>query len=208
MTGASPDRQLNRQEREWRRRRDEILEAATKLFLEFGDAGTTMQMIADAAEFSVGYIYKHFPSKRELLTDIIERQLQAHTETRRRVRDQYRGRPLAGLREELRQVCGQLAEQAQLVSLILGSGAIDAELIRRRLRGLRAEDAGFLAQAMELGELRRTDPRLLAATLDGVIWGLIRLLSETGRLDEAPAIPGIVEDLVLGPLACPPDANE
>lgn len=208
MAGAPKKSPLNRQEREWRRRRGEILEAATRLFMEFGHVGTTMQMIADAAEFSVGYIYKHFPGKRELLTEIIETQLEALAETRCRVRDEYRHQPLAGLREELRQVSSRLPEQGRLVALILGSGAIDSELVRRRLRGFRAEDAVVLERAMDRGELRRTDPRLLAATLDGVIWGLIRLMHETGRMERALFIPEIVEDLVLKPLMVRPDANE
>lgn len=208
MTKVPPTAKKSRQKREWNSRHGEILEAAARLFMKLGTNGTTMQMIADEAEFSVGYLYKHFPGKKELLTEIIETQLQAYSERRRLGRTEFAGRPLAGLREELQQACRQLSEQAHLVPLILGSGTIDSELIKRLLLAFRHEDAALLEQAMDLGEISRSDPGLLAAAMDGVIWGLIGLMHQTDRIDQVPLIPEIVEELILAPLVVGKNENE
>ncbi len=64
--------QPSRKEREYLRHRGEILEAALKLFGRQGFHGTSMQQIAEAAEFSVGTLYKFFPHKEEIYQTLIE----------------------------------------------------------------------------------------------------------------------------------------
>lgn len=53
--------------------RDRIVEAAERCFLSWGFHGTAMSRIADAAQMSVGQIYRHFVSKDALITAIVER---------------------------------------------------------------------------------------------------------------------------------------
>ena len=48
-----------------------IREAAARLFLEKGYAGTSMDEIASAAQVSKQTIYTHFPSKEELFADLV-----------------------------------------------------------------------------------------------------------------------------------------
>lgn len=48
-----------------------IREAAARLFLEKGYAGTSMDDIATAAQVSKQTIYTHFPSKEELFSDLV-----------------------------------------------------------------------------------------------------------------------------------------
>ncbi|PIE75435.1 hypothetical protein CSA17_07505, partial [bacterium DOLJORAL78_65_58] len=60
------DETLSRKEREQQRHRQGILQAAVTLFAERGYHQTTMQMVAEKAEFSVGYLYKHFAGKEEM----------------------------------------------------------------------------------------------------------------------------------------------
>lgn len=52
--------------REFRRREQEILDIALKLFLEQGEDSVTVEMIADAVGIGKGTIYKHFNSKAEI----------------------------------------------------------------------------------------------------------------------------------------------
>jgi AcrR family transcriptional regulator len=62
------------------RRREEILEAAVKLFAEHGYANTDMQVLADTVEVGKGTLYRYFSSKRELFlaaTDQIMRNARA-----------------------------------------------------------------------------------------------------------------------------------
>ena len=55
-----------RKVREFRRREQEILDTALKLFLDLGEDSVTVEMIADAVGIGKGTIYKHFKSKAEI----------------------------------------------------------------------------------------------------------------------------------------------
>lgn len=55
-----------RKEREKERRREEIIDAARKVFFEKGPVAATMDEIAEAAELSKATLYLHFPSKEDL----------------------------------------------------------------------------------------------------------------------------------------------
>jgi TetR/AcrR family transcriptional regulator len=64
-----------RKEREKERRREEILDAAQKVFFEKGLAPATMDEIADAAELSKATLYLHFVSKEDLYLAVTMRGL-------------------------------------------------------------------------------------------------------------------------------------
>lgn len=55
-----------RKVREFRRREQEILAAALRLFLDQGEDSVTVEMIADDVGIGKGTIYKHFKSKAEI----------------------------------------------------------------------------------------------------------------------------------------------
>ena len=57
---------IKRKEREYLTHREEILQAAEKLFATKGFFHTTMNEIAEAAEFGTGTLYKYFKSKEDL----------------------------------------------------------------------------------------------------------------------------------------------
>jgi AcrR family transcriptional regulator len=85
------------QERQARRRR--IQEAARTVFAERGYAGASIELIARAAQLSVGAIYLYFRSKEDLYTSLIEdtlmvfdvemAQVREHVEVSRRLRDTW-----------------------------------------------------------------------------------------------------------------------
>ncbi len=56
----------NRREREKKQRRSAIIEAAERLFLSQGFETTTMEQIANEAEYSKGTLYNYYNSKEEL----------------------------------------------------------------------------------------------------------------------------------------------
>lgn len=64
-----------RQKREKNRRKEEMVEAAELLFFSRGFEETSMDQIAEAAEFSKRTLYKYFPSKEELISAIALRGL-------------------------------------------------------------------------------------------------------------------------------------
>ncbi len=57
--------------REKRRRREDILGAARRLFWKRGYLGTTMPGIADACELAPGTLYLYFPSKGALYAELL-----------------------------------------------------------------------------------------------------------------------------------------
>jgi AcrR family transcriptional regulator len=60
----------DRKEREFKRREEEILAAAYKLFMKYGLEAVTIEMIAEAAEIGKGTIYKHFRSKHDIFASL------------------------------------------------------------------------------------------------------------------------------------------
>jgi AcrR family transcriptional regulator len=55
------------------RRREEILDAAARVFAEHGYPGTEMQFVADAGQIGKGTIYRYFSSKEELFLAAVDR---------------------------------------------------------------------------------------------------------------------------------------
>jgi len=62
---------LSRKEREYRRHRQEILEAALELFSQNGFHNVSMNEIAQKAEFAVGTMYKFFENKEDLYKALV-----------------------------------------------------------------------------------------------------------------------------------------
>lgn len=56
-------------------RREEILEAATRLFAAHGYADTDTQLLADELHVGKGTLYRYFPSKRELFLAAADRSM-------------------------------------------------------------------------------------------------------------------------------------
>lgn len=56
--------------------RDKIQKAAAELFAQKGLAGTNVQEIADLAGISIGLLYRHYRTKEELFSEMVEFALQ------------------------------------------------------------------------------------------------------------------------------------
>ena len=71
--GTGEDTGLSRREKERRWHRSLILDAAERLFSSRGYHATSMQEIADTAEFSVGFLYKMFENKEDLYHQLVDK---------------------------------------------------------------------------------------------------------------------------------------
>jgi TetR/AcrR family transcriptional regulator len=67
---------VERKEREKEHRKEEILDAAQKVFFEKGLAVATMDEIAEAAELSKGTLYLYYKSKEDLYLGVMMRGMQ------------------------------------------------------------------------------------------------------------------------------------
>ncbi len=74
MTDAPPI-ELTRKQREKLDRRNSIIDAAEKVFSKKGVEATTMDDVAEAAEFSKGTLYSYFSSKDDLFLAVASRPL-------------------------------------------------------------------------------------------------------------------------------------
>jgi AcrR family transcriptional regulator len=68
MVGKKTDKRLPASER-----REIILEAAMRTFVEYGYYGAHMDVVAERSDVTKPILYRHFPSKLKLLLAIIER---------------------------------------------------------------------------------------------------------------------------------------
>lgn len=83
--------------------RHRLVVEATRLFVERGFDGTSMREIADACGVTKAALYYHYPSKADLLLDIVDTYLEAVSQAVARGRD---GRTTAA--EQLRGVIAEL----------------------------------------------------------------------------------------------------
>lgn len=58
-----------------------VMDAAAKIFRDYGYAGTTMRAIADEADLKAGSIYYHYKSKDELISAVLDLGIHAVSDT-------------------------------------------------------------------------------------------------------------------------------
>lgn len=91
------------QSAEYDKRRDDILDVATRLFASKGFMPTTVADIADASQISKSLIYYYYKSKEDILYDVMHDYVESLLETLRDVAKQN-----AEPREKLRELCRRL----------------------------------------------------------------------------------------------------
>jgi AcrR family transcriptional regulator len=99
-------------------RREEILDAATDLFAEFGYSDAVTKDLAEKLQVGKGTIYRYFPSKRELFlaaVDRVMRRLRVHIDSTIEGIEDPLGRIEAGTRAFL----GFFAEHPKFVELLI-----------------------------------------------------------------------------------------
>ena len=170
---------LPRKERELRRHQQELLETAESLLEEHRYQEITVQAIVAASEFSVGYIYKLFPSKEEIYSSLIR----------------AKGDALKAVISDCLSAndgdAGQLASMTDVVLSWLSSNRAFATSFVRELRLLPQTDPGlgsYIAQLkghmksqlgslfseeIRVGRLAHVDPGLIARTFISLLWGLV-----------------------------------
>lgn len=198
----------NRGERRRRQDETEILDAALALFAAQGFHGTSMQQIADRAEFSVGKIYTLFPSKEALLRTLQERAInELHAAFAARVDDDTA--PLLALLATLREAFDFASGQLQLIRLQVAeklgrpqqAEQSVIEMFRDRTRRL-------LDRAIATGELRPVDTGLLATMIVGAGSALVDDLAASGVEDPFKDTPDRIMDLMVRPHLARPEARQ
>ncbi len=110
MNNAAHDNnteQLSRREREKLRHRMEIIEAATRIFAKRGYHMSTLDEVAQEAEFSKGAIYLYFSSKEDLLVSVVKEKIKPFMEIF--YQELYLDKPL---RDKIRDMYYHMADMA------------------------------------------------------------------------------------------------
>lgn len=109
-------RPVNEELRE--RRREEILEAAVKLFSQKGYAAADTQMLADSLAVGKGTIYRYFPSKEALFLAAVDRGMHQLSETIDRSVEGLED-PLAQIRAAIHAYLTFFEEHPEVVELMI-----------------------------------------------------------------------------------------
>lgn len=153
-----------------RRNRERILAAASQVFAERGAAAST-EDVAALAGVAIGTVFRHFPTKRDLLSAIVKDLLARLTEEVTALAD---GDPETALYDFFGRVVEQAAAGKAVVDLLASDG-VDLG-VAEPLRGLRDAIGVLLSRAQGAGAVRgevRLDAvmALLTATAQGALRG-------------------------------------
>lgn len=170
-----------RRQRERERHRQEILEAAERVFVERGYEAATVEQIAREAQFAVGTLYLFFKGKEDLYRSVIERIVEDFREEfeRKVLREKDPERALDELiRLRLEHFEAHRGFFRVLVANRFSAVGVKPPRLRRLHRWYLQQVAELLARGMKQGVFEKGDPQLLAVMLDGALHGLVMYWSE------------------------------
>ncbi len=190
-------------------RREQILEAATRVFAEKGFRRATTREVARAAGVSEGTIYNYFEDKDALLMAILERL----NETERRAEDFEEGMvtDFPGFLEGyLRRRMSLIWENREVFRVVLSEMLVNAELRETYLGQVVAPTMKIAEENFRLraqrGEMRATDAPLAVRAVAGAVLGVL-VLGLLGD-EEIGSRPSEVSDVLAGVLIHGLDAGE
>lgn len=192
-----------------RARREQIVEAATRVFAEKGFRRATTREVAREAGVSEGTIYNYFEGKDALLMAILEKL----NETERRAEDFEEGMATdfrGFLREYLRRRMSLIWENREVFRVVLSEMLVNRELSELYLRRIveptmRIAEENFRWR-MEQGEVRQTDAPLAMRSVAGAVLGVL-ILGLLGD-EEVGSRPDEIPDVLAGLLIQGLDATE
>ena len=159
-------------------RREQIVEAATRVFAEKGFRRATTREVAREAGVSEGTIYNYFEDKDALLMAILD----GLNETERRA--EHFGEGMATdfrgfLDEYLRRRMALIWENREVFRIVLSEMLVNTELRKAYIRQVVAPTMGIAEEnfrsRMEQGEIRRIDASLAARSVAGAVLGVLVL---------------------------------
>ena len=206
---------LSRREREKLRHRREMLEAAEELFASGGYHNTTMQEIADQADFSVGALYHLFDSKEDLYTKLVEMRMNDYI--------QLADEKLGGASGPLEKVRTLIATKLQFFKehrrffLIFShqfakEGPQGHPVVSREFKDKYVEYQErvqlIFGDGIEEGVFVEGSPLLMALCVEGATNAVIGRWIHTGAIELADVRSEDLEKLLLGGFLTPEGKNE
>jgi TetR/AcrR family transcriptional regulator len=193
---------LSRRERTRQQHRDEIVSAATDLFARHGYEGTSMQMIADQAEISVGKLYLHFEGKEDMYRSVIEFHAGAIRERANMAADPSMS-PIDRVRARTAAVIAYMDEHDEFVRFYVGEMEGSGKECCRKGESTHEihmqELVALIREAIEKGDIPDEDPEMITAMIDGAVHAMMALVIEKGDMPFSK-VAEYVDRMILRPL--------
>ena len=186
--------------------REDILEAAAKIFSQKGFEATSMQDIAEAVKLQKGSLYHHFSSKQAILSAVLERAIDTLTDCIQPVI----AMPLP-LDEKMRRCIGvylqTLMKYRSLMAVLLlehrylEAGQQFQHIVRRD--SFERQWRGLVEDGMAAGIFVAGDPGLVTRSLLGILNWTITWYREDGPSSIEEIAAQIADLFLKGLLVCP-----
>jgi len=170
-------------------RRDQILDAALRIFARKGFAECTVDEIAVAAGLAKATLYLYFPSKEVLLQKLVDhyRLVPDLGDLMESIRDLP---PVSGIPKLVAGIWRQLKEHKETAHVLVReifSNPQRAKLYTEQIRmpGQQAL-AGYLETWMKRGKLKKTHPVASAQCLFGMLWYFLQSQELMGGKELTP----------------------
>ena len=173
--------------------RDAILAATLTLVAQRGWAAASMHDVARRAGVATGSLYRHFPSKGDLLAEVFAEAAGREQAMVAEIATDAARRPLTRLADAI-EAFARRAGAAPVLAYALMAEPVDPAVETARLASKRAYQETFAAlldEAVEAGQIAPLDTRLAAAAIVGAMQEAL-----IGPLADGPASPAVVRSLV------------
>jgi AcrR family transcriptional regulator len=168
-----------------------LLDAAVDLVSEQGYAGCSMAAVAARAGIATGSVYKHFPSKTDLVVELFRRVCSHEVDAVAKAAAQP-GAPVQRIVAVMETFTTRALKSPRLAYALLVEPvdpAVDAErlVFRRAFRDIAAER---IADAVAAGDLPPQNPEITAAALIGALGEILvgPLAAGAADVDTMPAL--------------------
>lgn len=179
-------------------RKGRIADVATRLFAKRGFSGVTTRQIAQAAKVNEALLYRHFPNKEALYTEIIKRKLEEQG-------DFLDPKMLEGeddyeiIRYIVETFIERIGKEKTFMRLMLFSGLEDhrlsTEFLEKRIGKVMPHIVRYFGRRVASGAFRKIDPRIAMRALIGMVMHYLLTLEifempEAMRISNEEAIDG------------------
>jgi AcrR family transcriptional regulator len=166
-------------------KRERILKEAASLFSERGYHGTTIDAIADRFSATKPFVYYHFSSKIDLLTEICERGTRETLEAAERAMELSRS-PKERLDQFVREFTAVTLENQQYVTIYfreeINLPKTQADRINKMRKEIDRKLTKLLEEGMKSGDFKMQDPQMTCLVIAGMVSYAFAWYRKDGRL--------------------------
>jgi AcrR family transcriptional regulator len=167
-------------------RREQLLDAAVRLFAEQGYHGTTVGDVCDALGVGKGVFYWYFPSKEALFSELLQDSLLSLRRAQQNAIAKV-GDPLERIEQGIRASISYFRDDPSVLEVIRIAARYDEfiALVQRGQEIVVADTANHIKEGMAKGEIRHGDPELMAHGILGATFHFVEVYlgSDAGSIE-------------------------